>query len=80
MLTQKIVEKIGRAIFVILVIDRDPLFIAFMTGKMFGREYFLKWAGLDLDFNDRKVDQSFGKRINAFSTNFHCPFSQHERF
>ncbi len=33
-----------------------------------------------MDFNDRNVDQSFGRRINAFSTNLYCPFSQHERF
>ncbi len=37
-------------------------------------------AELDLYFDDRKVNPSFGRRINSFLTNFHCPFSQHERF
>ncbi len=48
--------------------------------KCSGQGYFLKKVHLDLDFNDRNVDQSFGKRINAFWTNLHCLFSQHECF
>ncbi len=35
-------------------------------------------AVLDLDFNDRNVDQFFGS--NAFLANSYRLFSQHERF
>ncbi len=34
----------------------------------------------DLDFNERKVDQSLRERIDAFLTTLYCPFSEHERF
>ncbi len=70
MFAPQIAENVnGRASFVIVVVERWASFIAFMTGKMFRPR-----ADLDLDFNDRKVDQSFGKRINACLTNFHCLF------
>ncbi len=52
-------------------LNAEPLFIAFLTGEMFWPRIFLK---MDLDFNDRKVDQSFGKRITAFLNQFSLPF------
>ncbi len=70
----KIVESInGRAIFVIVVIERWTSFY-----RIYDRQITL--ADFDPGFNYRKVDQSFEKGINDFLANLHCHFSHHERF
>ncbi len=55
-------------------------FIAFSTGKMSRPRNSLKLGQFGPGFHQRNVDQSFGRRINGFSTNLYCPFPQHERF